>query len=244
MFAVLLALVMALVRSTIISQSEDALRENFDFYQDRIVLAKKMKKLLQTRLYLSRTIQEACTRPSLHANLTKLELGLMEATNSYLKLIMERQLMSVAIQKSIHSTILHAGNKNLFAHSNLNLIEASVAEQMKRMMRLSRDLRSLKETTDRQCMEIKTTREKLASRFSLHSEKLQGVTQSSFSDPDLMNKMHKKIKNTNLLATLMTAFVAQNATAGDPRVIELMQVVRKWRTPRTFEYFKAKCTRS
>lgn len=245
MFAVLRlgADIMALVRSVTVSQTEDVLRQNVDFYQDRIVLARKMKKLLQTRLYLSRTIHEARTRPSLHANLTKLELGLMEATNGYLKLVMERQLLNTAIQKSIQSTILYAGNKNFFSHSNLNVLEASVAEQMKRMVGLSRNLRSLKEATDRQCLEIKATREKLASRFGVHADKLQAATQSSFSDPDLTSRMQKKIKNINLLATLMSTFVAVAATA-DPRAVELVQLVRKWRTPRSFEYFKAKCTES
>lgn len=233
---------MALVRSTIVSQTEDVLRENVDFYRERIILAKKMKKLLQTRLYLSRSIQEARSRPSLHANLTKLELGLMEATNGYLKLVTERQLLNIAIQKSIQSTILHVGNKNLFGHASLNLIEANVAEQMKRMIGFSRQLRSLKETTDRQCLEIKKMREILSSRFGAQSERLLAATRPPAADAALTNKMRKKIKNVNLLSTLMSAFVAQNTAFDDPRLVELIILVRKWRAPRSFEYYKTKCT--
>ncbi|XKL63894.1 hypothetical protein PGB90_006258 [Kerria lacca] len=226
---------MALVKSTI-SINDDELKENIDYYQNRIVLAKKMKKLLEMRLYLVKSCNN-CSFPGMRGNLTKLELGLTEAINSFHKIVMEHQILNLALQKSIQSTLLHVSRKNLFRNHNLNYLENYVVEQMRNMVTYSETLREFKNITDRQYIENLEQKNNLASKFTYALEKLnQNQSSTKLVNLEAKKKMQKKIDNLNKLSTLISLIVGRSKC--EPSVKNsLLLLSLKWRTPRSFEYY-------
>ncbi len=233
---------MALVRSVCVK--EDASQDQLEYYRDRIISARKMKNILEARVYLSKAIRH--TRPfSMHGNLTRnltqLELGLMEAINSYQKVAMERQLLNTALQKSIQSTLLYMSGKNFFNNTNLNYVEYFVGQQMKRMLLLSDSLPQLKEETDEQYMKILSLRKKQISLYGDNYKKIQETEKTTTEDDtaDLKIRLQKKIDQINLVALLISLIIGHNL--GHPKSRDLILLALKWRTRRTFEYYKKKC---
>lgn len=244
--------VMALIRTTI-ATDDDEFQEDLKYYKDRIVLANEMKKMMGTRLYL---LKAGNSKPSYAAlmkdtphniQVTKLELGLMEAVDTFHKVVMDRQLLHIALQKCVQSTMLYVSPKNLWSASRRNYIERCVAEQMKSMLTNSNTMCSLKQSNDEQVCAILDYEERLMGRVAYQQDKVKQTGDTNMSDDEVtqMNTIRKKIDGINKMSTFITTLVSIHCKSLDYESgRKLIVEASKWRTPRTLTYYKNLCRHS
>lgn len=245
----LLFIEMALMKSII--ADDEKLQENLEYYVMRIIKANEMKKMCNVRLYLVKArnakqsyLSHVKDTPQ-NIQVTKLEIGLMEAVETLQKVVMDRQLLHIALQKCIQSTMLYVSQKCLFGSTRLNYIERYVAKQMKDMLVTSDKLCELKEVYDKQVNDIFNNENALNGRIVYQQNRIKQTHNLNIveSRKNQCSALHKKIHDINNLRIIIGILVSRNCKyLGTENGKKIINEAIKWRTPRSFTYYKNLCS--
>lgn len=223
---------MALVRS--ISNVNIDEQDYLKYHRFKILAAKEILRILKVRLNLLIASRSTAPRQS-NANLdslTKLENALSLTVHEFQKSAFQHQMVELALEKSILSTLLYKLGKKLFESNDLNDIEQCVASYLKTILLQTPILQEKKLTSERQFNKILILRDEIAAISDSVVQKLSDEDTPASEEDAIRQKFMTKMIYINIISTLLTQMVVSRGSK------DMLPLLGKWRTPRSYSYYQ------